>query len=245
MNTQYQNSCANVSPSVLQPATPVHQQFTRPDSPENSVRTNLEWITELRGDQGDDEQWEAHDALCTYLYTVALNALWTRKPSLRQLSQYTSYEIEALAEDFVQGFCYKLIKDDYALLDKYSRRGRFLAWAAQILRNMIFSEFRKRPWKETERLDEQSLVRRSDTAAPHKSVPDLIFQNNQLADLVEKALAKLSPKNQTIFLRYIVDGERANVVAKELGITTSGVYTAAHRIRDNIGEQLLKAGYAQ
>lgn len=214
------------------------------------VFTNAEWLPALRGDQGEAIQFDAHKALCTYLYTVAFNILWLKRSSVRQLSQYAPSEIEALAEDFVHSFCCKLIKNNYELLDKYEGRGRFLAWAAQVLRNMILSEFRKRVWRKTERLEalaqfeESQLLSQPDHSVHHKGRPDLIFQHNQLADLVEQALAKLSNQNQIIFLRYMLDGERANVVAAELGISTSAIYTAAHRIKGSMGEMLTSAGYA-
>lgn len=252
MITNYSNLPA-VVPRGVQP----HSLNNRPNQEPKQdgevppfTLTNAEWPSALRGEQGETIQLDAHSALCTYLYTVAYNALWLKRTSVRQLSQYAPSEIEALAEDFVHTFCCKLIKKDYELLNKYSSRGRFLAWAAQVQRNLISSEFRKRKWRETERLeslvhfDESQFLTQPEHAAHQKGRPDLIFQHNQLADLVEQALAKLSIQNQIIFLRYMLDGERANVVAEELGISTSAVYTAAHRIKGSMGELLISAGYA-
>lgn len=224
-------------------------QFT-PDGAHDraSELSNVEWLTKLSGQQGDEAQQIAHQAVSSYLYAVAINVLWLRKSSVSQLSQYGISEIEALAEDFVQSFCYKLVENNYALLDKYSGRGRFLAWAAQVLRNMISSEFRKRQWKETERLavlEGKSGMMRVRCSAKYQKLgcPDLIFHHNQLADLVESVLTKLSSNHQVIFLRYVLEGERAYLVAEDLGMTDNGVYTAARRIREVIGKALVEAGY--
>ena len=64
-----------------------------------------------------------------------------------------------------------------------------------------------------------------------------------MAELVEQSVEEFSNKNQTIFFRFILDGEAAEVVAGEVGLSPSGVYTAAHRIRQRLSKVLVEAGY--
>lgn len=207
-------------------------------------KLDSEWIESLRGSLGEIEQQEAFVDLSAYLYVTAFNYLFATRPHIRKLAQYSHEDLQTVAEDFVQTFAYRLTRDDFHLLDKYIvGQGRFLSWAGQVMRNMIRSELRRRAWHADSQLEE-NLLNSEQQPNNHTSRPEVVFQINQLAEVIEKTLSKFSSKNRAIFQRYIIDGERAIDVAKDLGISTSGVYTSAHRIRQQISSKLIESGYA-
>lgn len=225
---------------------PVIQQQYRPKSAANksSRRTDQEWVLALRGDFGDAEQHTAHVELSAYLYTTAWNYLLMQQPTISKIAHYAPEDLQPVAEDFVQTFCLKLFTNNFNLLDKYSQKGRFLSWAAQVLKNAICSELRRNEWKLSCQLDETIQFSDHQALTQQTYRPETLFHRDQLSELVESLLSKFSYKNRIIFQRYVVDGERASVVAKELGISSSGVYTAAHRIREQMSASLTNAGYA-
>lgn len=47
------------------------------------MRDNQEWVQELRGDRGGQQQEAAHCELANYLYVVAYNYLRIRQADLR------------------------------------------------------------------------------------------------------------------------------------------------------------------
>ncbi|MEM7126496.1 MAG: sigma-70 family RNA polymerase sigma factor [Chloroflexota bacterium] len=206
-------------------------------------RTNSDWVLALQGSQGAAEQQKSHMELANYLYIVSINYIHFRQPSVSWLAQADDEELAAVAEDSIQQFFLKLMKDDYGLLTKYNGRGRFLSWTAQIMRNMVASELRRPHWQRRASLEEVPVEAERPAASGSLTKPELAVQFKQLTDLVQDALACMSAKNRTIFVRYVLDGERASVVAEELGISTNGVYISAHRMRKEVKEILIGAGF--
>lgn len=121
-------------------------------------RTNQEWLNELSGANGKEIQDYALLDLANYLHAVTYNHLIQRKKSNKKLSIYPVEEIANIAEDFVQRFFEKLVRNDFELLTKYHGTGAFIAWAAQLLKNMISSEMRKIRWHREEILGHNSVV---------------------------------------------------------------------------------------
>ena len=78
----------------------------------NSMRDNQEWVQQLRGDRGGQQQAAAHRDLSSYLYVVAYNYLRLRQADLRALDAFPAEDLAALAQDFVQETLEKLARRD-------------------------------------------------------------------------------------------------------------------------------------
>lgn len=208
-----------------------------------AIRTNQRWLQDIRGVHGEVEQQNAHKDLMAYLCTTAYHYLWAQRPRVNRLASLSVSDFNTIAEDFTQQFFCKLVQENYALLHKYDARGRFLAWCAQILRNLIASELRRREWRQQERWDEEATNLHQEFCPSIAVHPEKALQNKMLYGFVETLLSGFSKRNQAVFLRYVIDGERASVVANELGISVNGVYSAAHRTKAIVRRALLNEGY--
>ena len=197
-----------------------------------------EWIAGLRGQAGHDVQQILHERLTTYLFVVARNTLKNHRQKKLKLRGIDDAALTDLAEDFVQKFALKLITNDYQLLNKYGGSGRFLAWTAQIMRNLIGDELRRSAWRRIEDSAELQSVTAREQDAPESSALWHFFD-----ELIAQFVQGMSTRNRTIFTRYILDGASAESVADELAMSVNAVYIAVHRIRAAMSKILTQAGY--
>lgn len=230
---------------TARPIQQVDKQQKAEQAPLRSHRSNEEWVSELSNGELSNScapavQQKAHEELCNYLYVVAYNYLQKRTNDIQRLNAYKVEEIVELAKDFVQSFMLKLVKDEYALLDKYSAVGRFLSWAAQVITNLIASELR-RPYWQKQYMPHDGLqvawVIDEETVTPHNAV-----EIEEIGETLNRLLAQLSEQQRSILLRCFAEGERTTEVAEELGITTNALYINAHRAKAKMRKLLEKEG---
>lgn len=204
-----------------------------------------QWAQSLKGEHGLEIQRVALQRLSNYVYVVAYNCIRRKCLDVPRLSYFNQRDMAMLAEDFVQDFIVKLLKDDCELLSKYSGRGRFTAWAAQVMVNMILSAFRKVEWSRCDPLEEQALYVDSDAVDPVQSA-----QRNQIRRKIAACLDQLPPQYRTVLVRCIIQGEPASAVAQDLSRNVQAVYNLAHRAkkqlvtllaRENVGPEDLAA----
>ncbi|MEM7126952.1 MAG: sigma-70 family RNA polymerase sigma factor [Chloroflexota bacterium] len=199
-------------------------------------RTSAQWIAELRGNLGPFPQHEAHYDLSAYLYVVLSNQLTTRRSSLPRIATLHSQEINCLIEDFLQSFMLKMTQNDYALLDKFSGTGRFLAWAAQVSINMMMSEMRKVEWR-NQSLSSEKIYVDSETV-----MPEIEAMRSDLAEGIDESLAHLPERYQQALRRCIMNGDCAKDVAEDLGISQNAVNILVYRAKKAMRKQLKRRG---
>lgn len=199
-------------------------------------RTNEAWIRQLSGASGIVQQREAHEDLSRYLFVVIFNYLQSRRSNLLGLSLYADDEIALLAQDFVQSFMEKLVKDNYALLEKYRTIGKFTSWSAQVTLNLVATEFRRARWSRQIPMIRETY---SDRETVH---PDVAAVRAQIADEIDGCLAKLPEHYRQALIRCIAEDERAADVAKEMELTPNAVYILVHRAKAAMRTHLTQAG---
>ena len=215
------------------------------------MRDNQEWVQELRGDRGGQQQEAAHCDLANYLYVVAYNYLRIRQADLRALAAFPVDDLSALAQDFVQETLEKLARNQFALLATYSGAGKFTSWAAQIVRNQAAQELRKSYWTRRNPLpasrdpDEdgaeplllQRLADTSDEADPARRA-----QQTQVAATLQGCLAGLSERYRLAVLNCLGDNVPAEAVARALDTTANAVYLIIQRAKRKLRQCLERAG---
>lgn len=221
------------------PAMDNRSQTVPPDPPPlRTNRTNEEWVSDLRNRTRPDRQRNAHENLSSYLYVVAYNYLQRRTNDIQRLDMYKHEEIEELARDFVQSFMEKLVKDEYALLDKYSGSGRFTSWAAQVTNNLIASELRK-PYWQRQYMPNDGLqvawVVDEESVTPHNAV-----EIEEMGDTMRRLLLQLPDQQRAVLLRCVAGDERAADLAEEYGITPNALYIIAYRAKAKMRKLLEK-----
>lgn len=196
-------------------------------------RTNQEWIDALSGLLGSDEQDDALNDLVNYLYVVACNHLQKKQDSNNKLNALSDADLAALAQEFVQDYMEKMIKDDFALLEKFSGYGRFLGWSAQVIINLCNSELRRIPWQRSERLQPSA-----------EQIVDEFYQPEGIAlhDLVRTTVAacldNLPARYRYALVQCVIEGESASDVGEALDITANAVHLLVFRAKKKMQEAL-------
>ncbi|MCB0206226.1 MAG: sigma-70 family RNA polymerase sigma factor [Anaerolineae bacterium] len=215
------------------------------------MRDNQEWVQELRGDRGGQQQEAAHCELANYLYVVAYNYLRIRQADLRALAAFPVDDLAALAQDFVQETLEKLARNQFALLATYSGAGKFTSWAAQIVRNQAAQELRKSYWTRRNPLPASSdpdedgaepllLQRLADTS--DEADPARRAQQTQVAATLQGCLAGLSERYRLAVLNCLGDNVPAEAVARALDTTANAVYLIIQRAKRKLRQCLERAG---
>ena len=215
------------------------------------MRDNQEWVQELRGDRGGQQQEAAHCELANYLYVVAYNYLRIRQTDLRALAAFPVDDLAALAQDFVQETLEKLARNQFALLATYSGAGKFTSWAAQIVRNQAAQELRKSYWTRRNPLPASSdpdedgaepllLQRLADTS--DEADPARRAQQTQVAATLQGCLAGLSERYRLAVLNCLGDNMPAEAVARALDTTANAVYLIIQRAKRKLRQCLERAG---
>lgn len=201
-------------------------------------RSNDEWLMDLRGQNGANAQHLAHQDLTAYLYVVVLNYLHWKYAKSTAFADIHERDVATFVGDFVQDFMVKLVKDDYGLLNKYSGRGRFTSWCAQVAHNLAGGEMRKAYWRrETETTPDDMLqIVGSETCSPES-----IAIQNMLSDLMLRCMEKLPTHYRRIIERCILMEESATDIANEENVTPNSVYIRLYRAK----EQLRKLASAE
>lgn len=214
-------------------------------------RNNLDWVRELRGEDGDQAQQAAHHDLARYLYVVAYNYLRLRQADLHRLTDFAAEELAALAEDFVQETLEKLARDRFALLGRYSADGNFTSWAAQIVRNQAAMELRKSYWTRRDSLPQPDAGDNSSAASElateladttAEADPVRQAQQGEVRALVQRCIARLSERYRLAVLNCLGDNVAAEVVARALGTTPNAVYLIIQRAKRQLRACLEQAG---
>lgn len=200
------------------------------------TRTNEEWVDALRGRLGAAEQRRACDDLASYLYIVAYNNLQKRRSHLPKLQGLDESEQMCLAEDFVQAFMEKMVKEQFRLLSKFGGHGRFASWAAQVLVNLVASEMRKAKWRRQEFINARAQV--VDTAM----IPETVALRQQINEALERCLKRLPERSRIALVRCVIEGDCAPDVAAELGVSANAVHILVHRAKKSMRNYLKSEG---
>ncbi|MEM7129925.1 MAG: sigma-70 family RNA polymerase sigma factor [Chloroflexota bacterium] len=218
-----------------------NDQFTKQYTSANrythgTQRTNEAWVRHLKGASGLLHQRDAHEDLSRYLFVVIFNYLQSRRNNLIGLSLYADDEIAVLAQDFVQSFMEKLVKDNYSLLRKYKTVGKFTSWAAQVTLNLVSTEFRRACWSRQLPMIRESYL---DRETVH---PDVAAVRTQIREVIDGCLKKLPEHYRIALVRCIAEDARAADVAEEMELTPNAVYILVHRAKAAMRSHLIQEG---
>jgi RNA polymerase sigma factor (sigma-70 family) len=202
------------------------------------LRSNQQWLNELRGRHGSDAQRQAHLDLASYLYVVASNYLLKRQNEVSGLTDWAPEEVAGLAQDCVQDVLEKIMLDDFVLLSKYEGTGKFTSWIASIIRNHIASLLRRSPFTSTH-VDLDSMMTLSTGEHEHS---DMIARA-QVIKALEECLMRLSPHYQTALIRCIVHDEAAQIVGGTLQRTVGAVHLLVMRAKRQVKKCLSMKGF--
>lgn len=200
-------------------------------------RTDKQWVDELSGRCGAASQTKAVDELTRYLFVVVYNDLIVRQGHIVRLGELAHDELCQFAQDFSQQFMEKLVKDEFALLEKFHAKGHFTTWASQVVLNLVRSEFRRARWS-------------TDVAFPFQitdpqstMLPDLAVINAQMFESLQRGVEQLPTQMHNVFIRLVLKEEKASALAEEMGVTVNTIYLIMHRAKKKIRRFMQDDGY--
>jgi RNA polymerase sigma factor (sigma-70 family) len=213
---------------------------------EELIHSNEEWLAALRGKLGRERQYQAHNALAGYLYTVAYNYLVMRQNDLSVLATFHPQDLAALAQEFVQDVLERLAFAEHRLLDQFQGTGQFTTWAAVIVRRHIAKELHKKRWTQRTRLDEDLAEQEPIAVYPMRTSPRtdplLTVWLHQIESRLQTCLQALTTREQTAFIRCIAVDEPADTVAQALGTTSNAVNLLVYKAKRKLRSCLRRAG---
>ena len=216
-------------------------------------RSNEEWLEELRGIRGSAQQGQAFKDLSAYMYRVAHNYLLYRQGQAnpRILASFASEELVTLAQDFVQETLQKLVKNDFALLDKFAGKSAFTTWVAQVVKNEARQELRKSHWERWAlRLQEGSeqddkwsptfeLIIPSEEVGPEEAA-----MLQQVREALWGCLEGLKENQRMALVGLIVEGFSGEELARMLNRPSrNAVFLLVRRAKGNMRKCLEEKGW--
>ncbi len=165
----------------------------------------------------DSENWNR----LVGLYGPLLNA-WLRK-----------YDVQSSdADDLVQDVLLAVSKD-LKSFDHNGRPGAFRAWLRSILLNRLRDFWRARGRRSQTQgnaeIDRQ-LLELEDPASAMSQLWNRQHDQHVLRKLLELTKPQFSADTWTAFHRVAMDGERADIVASEMGTSLNAVFIAKSRV---------------
>ncbi|HMN27780.1 MAG TPA: sigma-70 family RNA polymerase sigma factor [Caldilineaceae bacterium] len=202
------------------------------------IRSNQQWLDELRGGPGVELQRQAHLDLANYLYVVAYNYLLRRQSEVDGLAEHGAEELAALAQDCVQDVLEKISSADFALLAKFKGYGSFTVWSASILRNHIAGLLRRVPF--TSRHLDLEMIHA--LASEEGDLSDGLVRAQLIAALQE-CLDRLPGQYRIALIHCILNGEGAKSVADALQKTVGAVNLLVLRAKRQVKRCLAGKGF--
>lgn len=140
---------------------------------------------------------------------------------------------EAERADVVQDMLIRVLKGISSF--QHNEEGSFRAWLFRLLKNAWIDRLRRNPRTATV-LDEPCSS--SASSDPLEIIAEQEYRQYVIRRVHAKVLAEFSASNQQVFQRLVVEGQPANKVANELGLSVNAVYLIRSRMLRRIREDL-------
>lgn len=189
----------------------------------NMNQTSLSLLDHVRR-SSDGDAWER----LTSIYSPLLQ---------RWLTRYDVQESDA--DDLVQEVLLAVSKD-VATFDHNGRDGAFRAWLKTILINRVRNFWRTRGRRPQARGDsdaERQLNALEDPASDLSALWNRQHDRHISQQLLRDAERHFAPQTWQAFCRVALDGEKADAVAEELGISLNAVFIAKSRVLNRLRQQ--------
>lgn len=178
--------------------------------------TSLTLLERLR-DSDESESWDR----LAELYTPLLRA-WMRRYDVQ----------ESDADDVVQQVL-MTVAAEVRSFDHNGRDGAFRSWLRKILANRLREHWRARKYRPVATGNSDFRRQLDELADDRSGVSELWDREHDefvMKRLMEIVRPQFEPRTWQAFRRQVVDGERADAVAAELGMKTGAVYMAKSRV---------------
>lgn len=192
------------------------------------MRTNEEWLTDLRGPDPD----LAIEDLSKVL----------RRGLIYTLSSRIKTDLETQVDDFTQDAILRILDK----LDTFRGESRFTTWAQKVAVRVAFTELRRQRWKDIsieDLMPEDSgdftpLVLADPSPDPEKLATQTLF-----TEMIETMLNEdLTERQRAAMLAIMKGGMPIEEVAKRMDTNRNALYKLLHDARKQMRKALLQKG---
>ncbi len=198
-----------------------------------SSRTNSEWVSDLKA--GGSIQAAALADLRLILLTGLPYAL---APWLRADSPH----YHSLAEEVAQETLLRVL----AHLDTFEGRSQFTTWAHKIAVRVVFTELRRRRWKDVS-LDGLPQAETGEAVptrmADFRPGPEASVEREDLLTYLQQVMQEeLTPKQLQALTAVGMQGRLPEDVARQMGLSRNALYKLLHDARVKLKHRLKREG---
>jgi len=192
------------------------------------MRTNEEWLTDLRGPDPD----------------LAIEDLGKvlKKGLIYTLSNRIKTDLETQVDDFVQDAILRILDK----LDTFRGESRFTTWAQKVAVRVAFTELRRQRWKDIsieDLMPEDSGDFTPLVLADPSPDPEKLATQTLLTEMIETMLnEELTERQRTAMLAIMKGGMPIEEVAKRMDTNRNALYKLLHDARKQMRKQLLEKG---
>ncbi len=192
------------------------------------IRTNEEWLSDLRGENQDQAIEDLRKVL--------------KKGLIYALSSRIKVDLEAQVEDFVQDSLLRILDK----MDTFRGESRFTTWAQKVAVRVAFTEMRRQRWKDIsieDLLPEDSgdftpMVLSDPSPDPEKRATQTLM----LEMIDEMMSSELTERQRTALLAIMHGGMPLEEVARRMDTNRNALYKLLHDARKQMRNRLLEKG---
>jgi RNA polymerase sigma-70 factor (ECF subfamily) len=192
------------------------------------MRTNEEWLADLRGPDPDLAIEDLRRVLIRGLIFTLSNRIKT--------------DLETQVDDFVQDAILRILDK----LDTFRGESRFTTWAQKVAVRVAFTELRRQRWKDIsieDLMPEDSGDFTPLVLADPSPDPEKLATQALLTEMIETMLNEdLTERQRTAMLAIMKGGMPIEEVAKRMDTNRNALYKLLHDARKQMRKQLLEKG---
>jgi len=192
------------------------------------MRTNEEWLTDLRGPDPDLAIEDLRKVL--------------RRGLIYTLSNRIKTDLETQVDDFTQDAILRILDK----LDTFRGESRFTTWAQKVAVRVAFTELRRQRWKDIsieDLMPEDSGDFTPLVLADPGPDPEKLATQTLLTEMIETMLNEdLTERQRTAMLAIMKGGMPIEEVARRMDTNRNALYKLLHDARKQMRNQLLEKG---
>ena len=192
------------------------------------IRTNEEWLSDLRGEDQDQAIEDLRKVL--------------KKGLIYALSSRIKVDLEAQVEDFVQDSILRILDK----MHTFRGESRFTTWAQKVAVRVAFTEMRRQRWKDIsieDLLPEDSgdftpMVLSDPSPDPEKRATQTL-----MLEMIDSMMSTdLTERQRTALLAIMHGGMPLEEVARRMDTNRNALYKLLHDARKQMRNRLLEKG---
>jgi len=192
------------------------------------IRTNEEWLSDLRGENQDQAIEDLRKVL--------------KKGLIYALSSRIKVDLETQVEDFVQDSLLRILDK----MDTFRGESRFTTWAQKVAVRVAFTEMRRQRWKDIsieDLLPEDSgdftpMVLSDPSPDPEKRAAQTL-----MLEMIDGMMSsELTERQRTALLAIMHGGMPLEEVARRMDTNRNALYKLLHDARKQMRNRLLEKG---